>query len=142
MHKKKLWEGILAVSIAVALAFPAFAQMQGESPRSPSPRSPSPSSPPPSGAGTMQSPDQAGKAVVDKASTEADRSLNQRSRQALSGDTALATVARNIQLETEDGEVTLHGSVTSEKAKADIAAAVQQVAGVKKVENQLRSASN
>jgi osmotically-inducible protein OsmY len=138
MHKKiNLWEGILAVSVALALAFPAFAQMQGESSRSPSP-----SSPPPHGAGSMQSSEQAGKAMVDKASTEADRSLNQRIRQALSGDTALATVARNIQLETEDGEVTLHGSVTSERAKADIAAVVEQVAGVKKVENQLRTAVN
>jgi hypothetical protein len=151
MHKKlKLGEGILAVSIALALAFPAFAQMQGESSRSPSP-----SSPPPAGGSSMerggssmqpgssstQSSDQAGKTMVDKAATEADRSLNQRIRQALSGDTALATVARNIQLETEDGEVILHGSVTSEKAKSDIAAAVQQVSGVKKIENELQIAS-
>jgi osmotically-inducible protein OsmY len=94
----------------------------------------------PGGSG-MQSSDQAGKAMVDKAASETDRSLNQRIRQALSGNTALATVARNIQLETEDGEVTLHGSVTSEKAKSDIADAVEQVSGVKKVENELEIAS-
>lgn len=138
MHRKTtLWQAVLAVSIALALALPAFAQGQGRSPESSSP-----SSTPPSGGASMQSSGQVGKAMGDKATTEADRNLDQRIRQALSGDTALAASAQNIHIETDNGEVTLHGSVATEKAKADIAAKVQQVMGVKKVNNQLQTASD
>jgi osmotically-inducible protein OsmY len=54
----------------------------------------------------------------------------------------LATVTPKIHLDTDNGEVTLHGSGVTDKQKADIAAKVQQVAGVKKVENQLQTALN
>jgi len=48
--------------------------------------------------------------------------------------------AEKLQLATENGEVTLHGTVATEKEKADIATKVQQMAGVKKVNNQLQMA--
>lgn len=135
--KTTLWQAVLAASISLALALPAFAQGQSGSPGASSPSSTSPSG----GAG-MQSSEQVGKAMADKATTEADHTLNQRIRQALSGDTALAAAAQNIHIEADNGEVTLHGSVATDKQKADIATKVQQVAGVKKVDNQLRTASN
>jgi hypothetical protein len=76
--------------------------------------------------------------MKDEASTEADRTLNQHIRQALSEDTALAAAAQSVFIITDNGEVTLHGSVATEKEKADINAKVHQVAGVKKLKNQLQ----
>lgn len=89
-----------------------------------------------------QSSERVAKAMEDKAATEADRMLNQRIRQTLIGDMTLATVIQKIHLDTDNGEVTLHGSGVTDKQKVDIAAKVQQVAGVKKVENQLQTALN
>ena len=54
----------------------------------------------------------------------------------------LATAIQKVHFDTDNGEVTLHGSVATDKQKDDIAAKVQQVAGVKKVDNQLRTAMN
>jgi osmotically-inducible protein OsmY len=90
----------------------------------------------------MRSSDQAAKALEDKGTTPADQALNQRIRQALSGDMILVTAIQEVHLDTDNGEVTLHGSVTTDKQKADIAAKIQQVTGVKKVDNQLRIATN
>jgi hypothetical protein len=45
-----------------------------------------------------------------------------------------------VRLNTENGEVTLQGAVATEKEKADIGAKVEQIAGVKKVQNQLQMA--
>jgi len=138
MHRKStLWSAALAVSVSLALALPAFAQSQstGSKPSSPS------GAPPTEGA-SMPSSERVTKSMEDKAATEADRTLNQRVRQALSGDMTFATIIQKIHLDTANGEVTLHGSVVTDKQKADIAAKVQQVAGVKKVENQLQTASN
>ena len=138
MHKNnKLWSTALAVTLSGALALPAFAQSQ-----SGSPQSSSPSSTPSAGGTTMQSSDRAAKAMEDEGATPADQTLNQRIRQALSADMALATAVHKIHLETDNGEVTLQGFVTNDKQKADIAAKVQQIAGVKKVDNQLRTAVN
>jgi hypothetical protein len=74
----------------------------------------------------------------DEAATEADRTLNQHIRQALNEDTALAAAAQSVYIKTDKGEVTLLGSVATEKEKADISTKVQQVAGVKKLHNQLQ----
>jgi osmotically-inducible protein OsmY len=90
----------------------------------------------------MQSSEQVTKAMEDKGATPADQALNQRIRQALSGDMTLTTTLQKIHLDTDNGEVTLHGSVATDKQKADIATKVQQIAGVKKVDNQLRIAAN
>jgi osmotically-inducible protein OsmY len=138
MYKNnKLWSIALAVILSGALALPAFAQSQ-----SGSPQSSSPSSIPSAVGTTMQSSDQAAKAMEDEGATPADQTLNQRIRQNLSADMALATVVHKIHLDTDNGEVTLQGFVTNDKQKADIATKVQQVSGVKKVENQLRIAAN
>ena len=80
--------------------------------------------------------------MEDKAVTPADQALNQRIRQALSGDMILVTAIQKVHLDTDNGEVTLLGSVATDKQKADIVAKVQQVVGVKKVDNQLTTAVN
>ena len=138
MQKKNtLWFTVLALSLSLALIVPAFAQS-----RDVGSKSPSPSSPASSGGTSTQPSQQAGKALSDKANTAADQTLNQRIRQALSGDMVLVAVTQKIQLNTDNGEVTLHGSVATEKEKADVATKIQQVAGVKKVNNQLQMAPN
>jgi len=138
MHKNnKLRSTALTMSLSLALAVPAFAQGQ-----SGNPQSSSPSSTPSIEGAKMQPSAQAAKAMEDKATTSADHALNQRIRQALSGDMILVTAIQKVHLDTDDGEVTLLGSVATDKQKADIAAKVQQVAGVKKVDNQLTTATN
>ena len=141
MHKNnKLWSTALAVSLSLALAVPAFAQGQSGNPQSSGPDS-APYQLTAEGA-KMQSSEQVAKTMEDKAATVADQALNQRIREALSGDEALSVVAQKIHLATDNGKVTLHGSVATDEQKADIAAKVQQVAGVEKVDNQLTTAVN
>jgi len=139
MHENnKLWSTALAMSLSLALAVPAFAQSQ-----SGYPQSSGPSRTPSTDEGTkMQSSEREAKAMEDKGATPTDQALNQRIRQALSGDMTLATAIQRVHFDTDNGEVTLHGSVATDKQKADIAAKVQQIAGVKKVDNQLRTAAN
>ena len=139
MHKNnKLWSTALVMGLSLALALPAFAQGQSENPQSSRPTS-TPSS---DEGEKIQSSDQAAKAMEDKAVTPADQALNQRIRQALSGDMILVTAIQKVHLDTDNGEVTLLGSVATDKQKADIVAKVQQVVGVKKVDNQLTTAVN
>ena len=90
----------------------------------------------------MQPSEQVGNVMEDKAATQTDHALNQRIREALRGDMALVTAGQKVHLDTDNGEVILHGSVATEKQKTDIATKIQQVAGVKKVDNQLRIAAN
>jgi hypothetical protein len=141
MQKKStLWPAVLAVSLS-AFTVPTFVQAQGSAPESPSTKSGVHAG---SGAPTADMEKgpagQVSKALDDKATTEADRALNQRIRQALTADAALGKSTERVQLNTENGEVTLQGAVATEKEKADIGLKVQQVAGVKKVNNQLQMA--
>jgi osmotically-inducible protein OsmY len=128
----QLWQ-TLAVSIALALAVPAFAQSQS--------RTPGPSNPPatsPSGGEAMKAPQSGEAGIGDKAATQADRALNQRIRQALSSDSTLAASASKIHLESDNGEVTLHGSVATDEQKSDIVNKISQMGGVKKIHDQLK----
>ena len=77
----------------------------------------------------------------DQSESEADRTITQNIRKALTGDDSLSTNAKNVKIITNDGTVTLRGPVKSEKEKADIEAKAKQVAGVKQVDNQLEVAS-
>jgi len=61
-------------------------------------------------------------------------------RQAITSDDALSTSAQNVKIVTSDGTVTLRGPVKSEKEKQDIETKAKQVAGVKRVENELEIA--
>jgi hyperosmotically inducible periplasmic protein len=77
------------------------------------------------------------KTAGDQAENDADRAITQSVRQAITSDSSLSTDARNVKIISQDGNVTLRGPVKSEKEKQDIEAKAKQVAGVKKVDNQL-----
>jgi len=81
--------------------------------------------------------DGATKTAGDQSENEADRALTQKIRQAITSDDGLSTNGQNVKIITSDGKVTLRGPVKSAKEKADIAAKVTQIAGVKQVDNQL-----
>lgn len=77
----------------------------------------------------------------DQSESEADRTITQNIRKALTADDSLSTNAKNVKIITNDGTVTLRGPVNSEKEKADIEAKAKQVAGVRQVDNQLEVTS-
>jgi len=81
------------------------------------------------------------KTAGDQSENEADRTITQNIRQAVTADDSLSTNAKNVKIITNDGTVTLRGPVKSEKEKAEIEAKAKQVAGVKSVDNQLEVAS-
>jgi hyperosmotically inducible periplasmic protein len=100
---------------------------------------------------TATEPDNSGRNVRDRSGdtktpgdqpeNEADRTITQNIRQAITGDESLSTNAKNVKIITNDGTVTLRGPVKSEKEKTEIEAKAKQVAGVKRVDNQLEVVS-
>jgi hyperosmotically inducible periplasmic protein len=100
---------------------------------------------------TAQAPDNTGKnerdrgdatkTPGDQAENEADRTITQNIRQAITSDDSLSTNAQNVKIISNDGNVTLRGPVKSEKEKQEIEAKAKQVAGVKRVDNQLEVTS-
>lgn len=81
------------------------------------------------------------KTSEDQAENEADRTISQSIRAAITADDSLSTNGKNVKIITSDGMVTLRGPVKSDKEKAEIEAKAKQIAGVKKVDNQLEIAS-
>jgi hyperosmotically inducible protein len=77
----------------------------------------------------------------DQSENEADRTITQNIRQAVTADDSLSTNAKNVKIVTNDGVVTLRGPVKSEQEKAQIESKAKQIAGVKSVDNQLEVAS-
>jgi hyperosmotically inducible periplasmic protein len=77
----------------------------------------------------------------DQSESEADRTITQNVRQTIVADDSLSTNGKNVKIITVDGTVTLRGPVKSEKEKEAIVAKAQQIAGVKKVDNQLEIAN-
>ena len=85
--------------------------------------------------------DDQNKTTGDQSENEADRTITQNIRRAVTADDSLSTNAKNVKIITNNGLVTLRGPVKSEKEKAEIEAKAKQVAGVKSVDNQLEVAS-
>lgn len=85
--------------------------------------------------------DEGAKTAQDQSENEQDRQITAEVRKAVTSDDSLSTEAKNVKIVTNDGTVTLRGPVKSEKEKSDIEAKAKQVAGVKKVDNQLEIAS-
>lgn len=85
--------------------------------------------------------DNQNKTAGDQSESEADRTISQNIRDAITSDDSLSTNGKNVKIITNDGTVTLRGPVKSDKEKTDIEAKAKQVAGVKKVDNQLEVAS-
>ncbi|HEX2228444.1 MAG TPA: BON domain-containing protein [Candidatus Binatia bacterium] len=71
----------------------------------------------------------------DQSGNEADRKITQQIRQAVTKDDSLSTSAQNVTIVTQDGKVTLRGTVNSDSEKQKIAEKAKQVSGVKNVEN-------
>lgn len=85
--------------------------------------------------------DDQNKTTGDQSENEADRTITQNIRRAVTADDSLSSNAKNVKIITNNGTVTLRGPVKSEKEKAEIEAKAKQVAGVKSVDNQLEVAS-
>lgn len=85
--------------------------------------------------------DDQNKTTGDQSENEADRTITQNIRRAVTADDSLSTNAKNVKIITNNGTVTLRGPVKSQKEKAEIEAKAKQVAGVKSVDNQLEVAS-
>ena len=81
------------------------------------------------------------KTAGDQSESEADRTISQNIRKAVTSDDSVSTNGKNVKIITVDGVVTLCGPVKSEAEKTNIAAKAQQIAGVKNVENQLEVAN-
>lgn len=86
--------------------------------------------------------DAATKTPTDQSENEADRTISQNVRKAITNDDSLSTDAKNVKVITNDGNVTLRGPVKSGQEKTALENKAKQVAGVKKVDNQLEIASN
>lgn len=71
----------------------------------------------------------------DQSENEADRKITQQIRQAVVKDDSLSTSAHNVKIITQDGKVTLRGTVKSDSEKQKIAEKAKQVSGVKNIEN-------
>jgi hyperosmotically inducible protein len=85
--------------------------------------------------------DDATKTSGDQSESEADRTITQNVRQAVTADDSVSTNGKNVKIITNDGTVTLRGPVKSEQEKTNIGAKAQQIAGVKRVDNQLEIAN-
>ena len=85
--------------------------------------------------------DDQNKTTGDQSENEADRTITQNIRRAVTADDSLSSNAKNVKIITNNGTVTLRGPVKCEKEKAEIEAKAKQVAGVKSVDNQLEVAS-
>jgi len=70
----------------------------------------------------------------------ADRALTQKIRKAIHHDRSLSVYGRNIKIFTQDGKVTLRGSVQSEEEKGNLEAKAVSAAGQENVSNQLKVA--
>lgn len=87
-------------------------------------------------ASTEQSPSDREKPTAsDQSENEADRKITQRIRQAVTKDNSLSTSAQNVKIITQDGKVTLRGTVNSDSEKQKIADMAKKAPGVKNVEN-------
>jgi hyperosmotically inducible periplasmic protein len=81
------------------------------------------------------------KTAGDQSESEADRTISQNIRQAITADDSLSTNGKNVKIITINGTVTLRGPVKSDQEKSAIGAKAQQIAGVKNVDNQLEIAN-
>lgn len=76
--------------------------------------------------------------MKDQATTEADRKLNSQIRSAFDADSSLRNTTSGVNISSDNGEVTLNGTVATEKEKEDLQNQIQRMSGVSKVENNLK----
>jgi len=76
----------------------------------------------------------------DYGTTENDRTLNSRIREAFNLDSALRDASGSVFLNSTNGIVILSGTVATEKEKKDLETELQRVTGVTSVRNELQIA--
>jgi hypothetical protein len=76
----------------------------------------------------------------DQAVTENDRSLNTRIRETFNRDSVLRDASGSVFINSANGNVTLNGTVATEKEKKDLETELQRVTGVNSVRNELQIA--
>ena len=76
----------------------------------------------------------------DQAMTENDRGLNSRIREAFNRDSVLRDASGSVFLNSANGNVTLNGTVATEKEKKDLETELLRVTGVNSVRNELQIA--
>jgi len=76
----------------------------------------------------------------DQAMQESDRNLNAQIREAFNRDSALREASNSVALTTNNGVVTLSGTVATEKEKKDLENELQLITGVSRVQNELQIA--
>lgn len=77
-------------------------------------------------------------AGLDKSTTDADKALTARIRKALKADKDVASEAGDIRIITDKGEVKLLGTVTSKDVKSEISRIAKDVAGMTKVNDEMK----
>lgn len=75
--------------------------------------------------------------ATDQSEKKEDLEISANIRKSVVGDDALSTNAHNVKIITIDGVVTLRGPVKTEQEKVAIASKAKNIAGVKRVDNQL-----
>ena len=76
----------------------------------------------------------------DRAMKETDNTLNSQIREALSRNSTLREAINSVGINTNNGVVTLSGTVATEKEKMDLESELQRIAGVSRVQNELQIA--
>jgi hyperosmotically inducible protein len=80
--------------------------------------------------------------ATDQSENAADREVSQKIRQAIVADDSLSTTAKNVKvITTADGVVTLTGNVTTPAEKTTVVSKAKQIAGNRKVIDDLQIAS-
>jgi hyperosmotically inducible protein len=74
---------------------------------------------------------------MDQGESAEDRDLTQSIRKSVIADDSLSFTAKNVKIITRDGRVTLRGAVNNAREKATIERAATDLAGPKKVTNEL-----
>lgn len=78
----------------------------------------------------------------NQSENEQDRAITQKIRQMVIADEGLSLNAKNIKIITIDGVVTLRGPVANAREKEAIASKIENVKGIKRVNNQLEVTRN
>jgi hyperosmotically inducible periplasmic protein len=133
---------IFALGLLAALLVFGCSRDRGDNKSSDNQVSQSTQVPPDNTGRNVRDRDDANKTPGDQAENEADRTITQNVRKALTNDDSLSTDGKNVKVITSEGNVTLRGPVKSDKEKTDIENKAKQIAGVKNIDNQLEIATN
>jgi osmotically-inducible protein OsmY len=74
---------------------------------------------------------------ADRTGTDTDRALTSRIRESIVADDELSTKAKNVEIISKNGAVTLRGPVATAAEKSRVASHAQNQAGAKRVNNEI-----